>query len=144
MHNLRHVMVVTQGQQLSDWIAQARQVVQSYHHIHFMIVINSANQAELPDPQHDRLELLAYPSNRLIEPAILMFQLAAKKSLDRLWYLTSPRQMTAEVMSDCDQTYAVLGNPDQPVGLLLNHGQLRTQPAQIPTCLNHMRRAFQP
>jgi hypothetical protein len=144
MHNLRHVMVVTQGQQLSDWIAQARQVVQSYHHIHFMIVINSANQAELPDPQHDRLELLAYPSNRIIEPAILMFQLAGKRSLDRLWYFTTPGQINAEVLNDNGDTYAVLGQPEHPVGLMLNRGQLVSQPAQIPTCLNQMRRALQP
>jgi hypothetical protein len=61
----------------NDWNLKASwaiQICESYQNSQVLLVLISANQTISREPPHPRCQLAYYPSNRLIEPHILLIQ----------------------------------------------------------------------
>ena len=144
MHSVKDVVVVSNGHDLNPVMSRAAALVQSYHHFKVTIVINSNFKPEVDDPNNRAFDILYYPSNRIIEPQLLLFQLFKLIPQETLYMLTKPEQFQLADLPTCNEPCMPIMDNNSCVGLAMNHRQLQLNKQHLPAMLNHLRGSLSP
>ncbi len=142
MHIKQDIVVVSNGHDLAELMAWAETLLQSYHHFDVTIVINSNFKPDVNIHAARPYQLLFYPSNRIIEPQLLMVQLIKFMCVKTLYLIIEPELFSPSTLPECDAVFKPIMCQGQCVGMAINREQLMMETAAIPEQINQMRQTF--
>lgn len=122
--------------QIASWSSHLMKIKLNYK---VTVVINSNVKLDLNDYKNSPFNIIYYPSNRVIEPQIILVQLLKYFQIDILYMITQPEIYTLHRLPECPNIFTPISSENNVFGVAINRKKLLANSHQIPNIINSIR-----